>query len=106
MHGDTVPAAELRTLGFEAVQMFFASGSQNDAQDSTPEAIDARPFARASRRSVLEPRKRLRNPRGLTPLKANRERLLVGNVSCRRSARNKRPGAAYECGAARHTRLS
>ncbi len=35
-----MPAAELRTLGFEAVQMFFASGSQNDAQDPTPEAID------------------------------------------------------------------
>lgn len=40
MQGDMVAAAELRSLGFEAVQMFFASGSDDDAQDPSPEAID------------------------------------------------------------------
>lgn len=40
MAGDTVPAGELRSLGFEAVQMFFGGGSDGDAKDPSPEAID------------------------------------------------------------------
>ena len=40
MHGDVVPAAELRSLGFEAVQVFFGGGSESDAADPTPEEVD------------------------------------------------------------------
>ena len=40
MNGEIVPREELRSLGFEAVQMFFAAG-QDDAGDPTPEQIDA-----------------------------------------------------------------
>lgn len=40
MQGDTVPAAELRSLGFHAVQMFFGGGADGDDKDPTPEAID------------------------------------------------------------------
>ncbi len=40
MSGDLVPAAELRSLGFEAVQMFFSSDSQNDEKDPSTEKID------------------------------------------------------------------
>lgn len=42
MAGDMVPAAELRPLGFEAVQMFFGSGGgdQGDSGDPSPERID------------------------------------------------------------------
>ena len=40
MHGDTVPAAELRSLGFEAVQMFFGGGADGDDKDPSTEAID------------------------------------------------------------------
>lgn len=41
MAGDTVPATELKDLGFEAVQMFFGSGADGDAKDPSPEAVDA-----------------------------------------------------------------
>ncbi len=41
MAGDTVPAAELRSLGFHAVQMFWGSGPDGGSHDPTPEAIDA-----------------------------------------------------------------
>ena len=40
MPGDTVPAGELRSLGFEAMQMFFGGGSDGDENDPTPESID------------------------------------------------------------------
>ena len=40
MQGDTVPAAELRSLGFEAVQVFFGGGSEGDDKDPSPERID------------------------------------------------------------------
>jgi sugar phosphate isomerase/epimerase len=40
MRGDTVPASELRGLGFEAVQMFFGDGAEGDGDDPTPEAVD------------------------------------------------------------------
>lgn len=40
MSGDTVPAGELRSLGFEAEQIFFGGGSDCDEKDPTPEAID------------------------------------------------------------------
>ena len=42
MAGDTVPAGELKELGFEAVQMFFGfgSGNEGDAKDPSPERID------------------------------------------------------------------
>ena len=41
MVGDTVPAAELRALGFHAMQLFFGSGPQGRPQDPTPASIDA-----------------------------------------------------------------
>ncbi len=40
MVGDMVPATELRSLGFEAVQMFFGMGEQAEASDPSPEAVD------------------------------------------------------------------
>ena len=40
MRGEIVPRAELRSLGFEAVQLFFASGSDDD-EDPTADEIDA-----------------------------------------------------------------
>ncbi|MBT3346609.1 MAG: sugar phosphate isomerase/epimerase [Gemmatimonadetes bacterium] len=40
MRGDTVPASELRELGFEAVQMFFGGGADGDGEDPSPEAVD------------------------------------------------------------------
>ena len=42
MAGDMVPAGELRSLGFEAVQMFFASGqgNQDDSGDPSPDDVD------------------------------------------------------------------
>ncbi|MFH1567982.1 MAG: sugar phosphate isomerase/epimerase family protein [Gemmatimonadota bacterium] len=40
MQGDTVPAAQLRSLGFEAVQMFFGGGADGDAKDPAAAAID------------------------------------------------------------------
>jgi len=40
MPGDTVAHAELRELGFEAMQMFWASGADGDDKDPTPAAID------------------------------------------------------------------
>lgn len=40
MNGETVPRAELRSLGFEAVQMFFGGGADGDDQDPSPEAVD------------------------------------------------------------------
>jgi sugar phosphate isomerase/epimerase len=40
MRGEIVPRAELRSLGFEAVQLFF-NGGQEDDGDPTPEEIDA-----------------------------------------------------------------
>ena len=42
MPGDTVPAAEWRTLGFEAMQFFYGFNRQDDAGDPTAEEIDAR----------------------------------------------------------------
>lgn len=41
MPGDTVPRSELRTLGFAAMQMFWGHGPDGDANDPTPETIDA-----------------------------------------------------------------
>lgn len=41
MPGDTVPAAELRSLGFEAVQLFFGTGPDGGDQDPSPADIDA-----------------------------------------------------------------
>ena len=41
MHGDTVPAAELRELGFEAVQVFFGGGAEGDDKDPSVEEVDA-----------------------------------------------------------------
>lgn len=38
--GTLVAPAELRPLGFEAVQMFFGSGPDGDAQDPSAEAVD------------------------------------------------------------------
>jgi sugar phosphate isomerase/epimerase len=40
MPGDTVPRAELRELGFTAMQMFWGHGADGDDSDPTPEAID------------------------------------------------------------------
>lgn len=40
MRGDTVPASELRELGFEAVQMFFGGGADGDKDDPSPVAVD------------------------------------------------------------------
>ena len=40
MAGDTVPAAELKGLGFEAVQMFFGGGADGDDKDPAPADID------------------------------------------------------------------
>jgi sugar phosphate isomerase/epimerase len=36
-----VIASELRSLGFEALQLFFGSGPDGDADDPAPEAVDA-----------------------------------------------------------------
>jgi len=36
-----VPAAQMRDLGFEAVQMFFKSGREGDAGDPTAQSIEA-----------------------------------------------------------------
>jgi len=41
MAGDIVAAAELRDLGFEAVQMFFHGGANGDSGDPKPADIDA-----------------------------------------------------------------
>lgn len=41
MAGDTVPPAELRSLGFHAVQMFWGSGPDGAPHDPTPQAVDA-----------------------------------------------------------------
>jgi sugar phosphate isomerase/epimerase len=40
MPGEIVPRAELRELGFEAMQMFWGSGGDGDDKDPSPEAID------------------------------------------------------------------
>ena len=40
MRGEIVPATELRSLGFEAVQLFF-TGGQKEEGDPTPEEVDA-----------------------------------------------------------------
>jgi sugar phosphate isomerase/epimerase len=42
MAGDMVPARELRSLGFEAIQVFFASGQsgQDGSRDPTPDDVD------------------------------------------------------------------
>jgi sugar phosphate isomerase/epimerase len=40
MNGETVPREELRSLGFEAVQMFFGSGPDGDDGDPSEEAVD------------------------------------------------------------------
>jgi len=40
MDGEMVPRAELRELGFEAVQMFFGHGAAGAADDPPPAAID------------------------------------------------------------------
>jgi len=40
MPGDTVPAAELRSLGFEAVQLFFGSGPDGGDQNPSPAKVD------------------------------------------------------------------
>ena len=40
MDGEVVPRAELRELGFEAVQMFFGHGAAGAADDPPPAAID------------------------------------------------------------------
>jgi sugar phosphate isomerase/epimerase len=37
--GDLVAAGELRSLGFEAVQMFFGSGPDGDGDDPAPEGV-------------------------------------------------------------------
>jgi sugar phosphate isomerase/epimerase len=39
--GEWVAADELRSLGFEAIQMFFGSGPDSDGADPTPDEIDA-----------------------------------------------------------------
>jgi sugar phosphate isomerase/epimerase len=41
MAGDIVPAAELNSLGFEAVQMFFGGGTTGDDKDPSPADVDA-----------------------------------------------------------------
>jgi sugar phosphate isomerase/epimerase len=38
--GRMVSAADLRSMGFDAVQMFFGDGPDGDSKDPTPEAID------------------------------------------------------------------
>ena len=40
MTGDTVPASELRALGFHAIQMFFGHGATADGDDPSPESVD------------------------------------------------------------------
>lgn len=40
MHGDLVPSGELRSLGFEAVQVFFGGGAQGDDKDPEPATVD------------------------------------------------------------------
>jgi sugar phosphate isomerase/epimerase len=40
MHGEIVPANELRSLGFEAVQVFYGGGNDGDEKDPSPVVID------------------------------------------------------------------
>ncbi len=40
MRGDTVPASELKELGFEAVQMFFGGGAEGDGEDPSEQIVD------------------------------------------------------------------
>jgi sugar phosphate isomerase/epimerase len=41
MHGDLVPAPQLRSLGFEAVQIFFGSGPDGARHDPAPAEVDS-----------------------------------------------------------------
>lgn len=72
MSGDLIPAQELGPLGFEAVQVFFASGTQDEKDDPTTEAIDEILNAGGMALAAMTLHVDLVGPRGCIPADVDR----------------------------------